>query len=118
MLVDAETLEDALVTDLRTIGDRVADDAFAADLYRALTRNAWTGQLEGHLVLNWAQAEALVNGLRARVGAGPLELAQTGGEGTVTDAVARALDDLGWRHRPLNASRRGPRFPRRTPGQL
>jgi hypothetical protein len=119
MLVDAETLEDALVTDLRTLGDRIADDDLATELYRALTRNAWTGALDGHLVLNWAQAEALVNGLRARVGAVPLALEQTGGEGAVSERVERMLGDLGWRHRPLNAWRRGrPRFPRRKPGQL
>ena len=113
MLADTDTLEDALVTDLATLGDRLADDAFAAALYRALTRNAWAGPLDAHLVLSWARAEELVNDLRARVGAEPLALAQSGGEGTVSGAVARELGRLGWSHRPLNASGRGRRFPRR-----
>ncbi|MBX5443036.1 MAG: hypothetical protein IRZ32_16100 [Solirubrobacteraceae bacterium] len=113
MLVDSETLEEALTADLATLGDRLGDDAFAAGLYRALTRNAWAGPVGGHLVLSWAQAEALVNGLRARAGAGPLALAQTGGEGAVSDAVGGALGRMGWHHRPLNASGRG-RF-RRPP---
>jgi hypothetical protein len=44
-----------------------------------------------------------VNTLRAEHGREPLTLAQTGGEGEVSDRVAGALEGLGWQARRATA---------------
>lgn len=58
----------------------------------------------GRLALSWRRAEDLVNGLRQRAGRERLALAQTGGEGEVSDTVAGELRRLGWalRQRPTS----------------
>src|SRR5215217_6909354 len=98
----AETLERELLRDLGSLGERFADEGFCTDLYRALARNTWSksGLPDGHVTLSYAHAEEVVNDLRARHAQSSLTLAQTGGEGDVSDTVAGELDRLGWRHRP------------------
>jgi hypothetical protein len=56
------------------------------DLYRALANRTWHHEeaTGGHVALSWRRAEEVVNDLRATVGAAPLTLAQTGGEGEVS----------------------------------
>ena len=102
-----DALSHRLVTDLESLGDRVADDKFCTALYRALTRTTWskTGGPDGHLSLSFSMAEDLVNELRDRHGQPPLTLAQTGGEGEVDGTVDDELGRLGWTHRPLNTGR-------------
>ena len=104
----AETLEAQLLRDLGGLGDRFVDDEFSSELYRALTNNRWQKESgpEGAVSLSWSRAEELVNELRSRAGREPLALAQTGGEGEVSDLVAGELGRLGWRARALNTSRR------------
>lgn len=101
-----ETLERELIDDLARLEDRVADAEFCGDLYRALTNARWRREEEpdGWVSLSWSRAEEVVNELRARVRREPMALAQTGGEGEVSDLVAGELDRLGWR------------FERRHPG--
>ncbi len=92
---------DALAGDLGTLGERLGDDRFCAELYRALAGNVWVCGEEDpgrRVELTWAAAERLVNGLRATVGAAPLVLVQTGGEGAVSHAVDAELRRLGWTH--------------------
>ena len=98
----AEILERELLRDLTDLGDRFADEEFCSELYRALAGAAWRkqGGSEGHLALSWTRAERLVNELRARHGASELTLAQTGGEGDVSDVVADELARLGWQAEP------------------
>jgi hypothetical protein len=105
-----ETLERELVRDLQTVEERFADEEFASELYRALTNNIWRkqGGPDGHISLSWSRAEEIVNGLRGRVGAEPLTLAQTGGEGEVSRTVADELGRLGWSSTPLNTGRQDP----------
>ena len=105
----AEAIELELVQDLEALGERFPDEEFSTELYRALTNNVWCKDddgPEGHLSLSWGRAEELVNQLRARFGQQPLTLAQTGGEGEVSDLVADELGRLGWRSRALNTGRR------------
>ena len=104
----AETLERELVLDLATLAERFADEEFSSELYRALTNNKWRNERapEAHVSLSWNRAEELVNELRARVGEAPLTLAQTGGEGEVSDLVSGELGRLGWRADPLDTSTR------------
>ena len=107
----AERLEAELTQELAALSERFADDEFSSELYRALTNNVWRkpGGPEGHLSLSWGRAEELVNELRSSVaGEAPLTLAQTGGEGEVSDVVADELGRLGWRAQPLNTSRHDP----------
>ena len=105
-----EDLERELIRDLGTLEERFADDEFSRDLYRALTNSIWRkdGGPDGHLSISWGRAEEIVNELRGRRAQDPLTLAQTGGEGEVSDLVGGELDRLGWRHRPLNTGRDDP----------
>jgi hypothetical protein len=105
MTDDTERLERELADDLAKLGDRLIDEKFATELYRALTDNIWFRDEDGperHLALSWKRAEDLVNELRARVDRPPLTLAQTGGEGQVSRTVDDELGRLGWSHRPLD----------------
>jgi hypothetical protein len=107
----AETLERELVRDLETLGERIArDEEFCGDLYRALTNNRWRkdGGPEGHVSLSWGRAEELVNDVRGRRGKEPLALAQTGGEGEISELARAELDRLGWRARPLETGEHDP----------
>src|SRR3954447_9901684 len=97
-------IERELVHDLGVLGDLVADDSFYTELYRGLAGVSWTRDGE-HLSLSWKRAEEVVNALRAKHGHDPLELAQTGGEGEVSDRVADALGGTGWTAKPLDPSR-------------
>ncbi len=106
--MNAEPLERQLVSDLATLGERLVDGEFCADLYRALAGNELlpaAGGQAGHVALSWQRAEDVVNALRERVGREPMALAQTGGEGEISRAVADALSKLGWRARPRDTSR-------------
>lgn len=110
MSESAEALEQELVNDLMRLGDRFADDEFCADLYRALARNAWRKDAgpEGRLALSFSRAEQVVNELRARHGQEPVTLAQTGGEGDVSDLAAGELGRLGWRGEAVDTSTHDP----------
>jgi hypothetical protein len=107
MTDNAEALERQLVDDLAVLGDQLANDQLATDVYRALANTTWHRE-GGHVALSWSRAEAAVNELRAQHGRDPLELAQTGGEGEVSDVVADALAAGGWSARPLNTERHDP----------
>ena len=50
--------------------------------------------------MSWKRAETIINEQRAEHGRPPLTLAQTGGEGEVTERIANALRGQGWRPRP------------------
>ena len=108
MASSTEELERDLLNDLQTLGDLVHDDSFYPELYRGLAGVSWYRAGEGHVALSWKSAEEVVNRLRAEHGHDPLELAQTGGEGEVSDRVADALSGLGWTPKPLDTSRRDP----------
>jgi hypothetical protein len=101
---DSEHLERQLVSDLARLGpERLRDEKFGAELYRALANNVWSRDgTEGEMALSWRLAERIVNDLRAAIGYPPLALAQTGGEGEVSHTVDAELRRLGWRHRPLD----------------
>ena len=110
MTRNAEILERELANDLATLEERFADEEFSTELYRALTNNAWSkeGGPEGRVSLSWSRAETFVNELRARQGGEPLTLAQTGGEGEVSDLVAAELAGLGWNADALDTSEHDP----------
>ena len=111
MTETAETLEQELVRDLAPLGERLArDEEFCADLYRALANNRWRkeGGPDGHVALSWSRAEALVNDLRTGEEKEALVLAQTGGEGEVSDLMRDELGRLGWTSEPLDTSEHDP----------
>jgi hypothetical protein len=85
-----DALEHELVRDLGELRDDLREDAFARELYRGLSSHRLTrlGNADGALSLSWRRAEEIVNGLRERAGAESLTLAQTGGEGELSDRVA------------------------------
>jgi hypothetical protein len=104
MPMSTEELERHLLNDLQTLGDMAADESFHRELYQALAGTRWFLDDDGgHVSLSWRRAEEAVNNLRAEHGREPLALAQTGGEGEVTDRVAGALEQLGWHARPAVA---------------
>jgi hypothetical protein len=109
-MTDTTTLERLLLDDLDVEGERAADEKFCTELYRALTRNVWRNDRdpEGELSPSFGRAEWLVNEWRARRGAEPLTLAQTGDEGEVSGSVEEILGRLGWSHRPLDTDRDHP----------
>ena len=100
---DTERHESALRNDLATLGGRFADEEFCTELYRALAggRVVKDGAALGP---SWARAEKLVNDLRAEHGREPLALAQTGGEGELSDVVAAELRRPQWTRKPRDTS--------------
>src|SRR3954464_15087478 len=107
MATSTEELERELANDLQTLGDLVHDDSFYPELYRGLAGVSWRRE-GGHIALSWKRAEEVVNRLRSEHGHDPLELAQAGGEGEVSDRVADALGGLGWTPKPLDTTRHHP----------
>jgi hypothetical protein len=108
--MSSAALESQLVRALQTMERRFEDDEFASEVYRALANNVWRKHdgPDGHVSVSWGRAEEIVNELRARRGKEPLTLAQTGGEGRVSQAVADELRRLGWAPTPLNTARADP----------
>jgi hypothetical protein len=106
-MTTTDTLERELMRDLETLGDRLADERLTRDLYRALSNHAlFKRGRNGHLSLSWQRADEIVNAPRAERGLLPLEgLAQSGGEGELTDRARAVLQALGWDARPLNTGR-------------
>ena len=102
-MTDTTTLERLLLDDLDVEGERAADERFCTELYRALTRTVWRNDrdADGQLSPSFQRAEWLVNEWRARRGAEPMTLAQTGEEGEVSSTVEDVLGRLGWSHEPL-----------------
>jgi hypothetical protein len=96
-----------LQSDMQRLEDRMRDEKFARELYRALTDNKWTKEGET-VALSWKRAEELINAVRRGLGAPPLVLAETGGEGTVDRSVREELEPLGWTIEPLDTSRHDP----------
>lgn len=89
------SLERQLIDDLDSLGDRLVDERFCSDLYRALARNRWVREGDD-VSLSFSRAEELLNELRARRDEPALDLAQTGGEGEVAQAVLDEVGRLGW----------------------
>jgi hypothetical protein len=103
-------IENELLKDLDSLGDRLRDEKFCTALYRALTRNKWTKDgVEGHVALSFTKAEELVNEARDRAGQPPLTLAQSGGEGEVGSPIEDELVTArGWRIAPLDTGEHDP----------
>jgi hypothetical protein len=109
MPADTDDLERRLVDDLSGLGDRMADERFCHELYRALTNNEWKRRgTDGAIALSWTLADRLINDVHAAHGRPAMTLAQTGGEGDVSHTVQEVLGELGWSHRPLDTSRNDP----------
>jgi hypothetical protein len=101
---DTDRTEAALLADLATLGERLGDEQLCTELYRALAGGHLTKDA-GAVAPSWSHAEEIVNHLRAQVRAGDaLALAQTGGEGELSDDARRALDERGWRWRRRDPS--------------
>jgi len=103
----ADETELELERDLGELSDAVREDAFAAELYRGLANHRLVDPQDPErrqVSLSWRRAEEVINGLRRHAGEDPLTLAQTGGEGDLTDRVESALTGLGWSVRPLDTS--------------
>jgi hypothetical protein len=96
-----------LQTDMQRLEDRMRDEKFAHELYRALADNKWTKDGES-VALSWRRAEELINAVRRGLGAPPLVLAETGGEGVVDRTIYETFTPLGWQIEPLDTSRQDP----------
>ena len=99
-----ETLETQLFRDLQDLFGRFGDDELCRDLYRALTNRALQKDGNGRLVLSWNRAAAFVNELRASESHDPLPLAESGGEGVLSETLNEVLDRHGWHSQPLRLS--------------
>jgi hypothetical protein len=96
-----------LQTDMQRLEDRMRDEKFAHELYRALANNVWTKDGES-AALSWKRADELINAVRRGLGEPPLALAETGGEGTVDRSIREAFEPLGWQIDPLDTDRHDP----------
>jgi hypothetical protein len=94
-MAEHSKLERELTHDLDVLGDLVHDDSFYPELYRGLAGVAWTRDGE-HVTLSWKRAEELVNEIRSKHDRPSLVLAQTGGEGEISERVRDALATPGW----------------------
>ncbi|HKP88490.1 MAG TPA: hypothetical protein VJT75_00810 [Thermoleophilaceae bacterium] len=92
-----------LQADLQRAGDRMRDEKFCRELYRALADNRWTKEGES-VALSWKRAEELINAVRRGLGEEPMTLAQTGGEGTVDSTIRKVFEPWGWTIEPLDTS--------------
>jgi hypothetical protein len=90
-----------LQADLQAVGDRMRDEKFCTELYRALADNKWSKDGET-VALSWKRAEELINAVRRGLGESNLTLAQTGGEGTVDRTIREEFEPRGWKIKPLN----------------
>jgi hypothetical protein len=96
-----------LQMDMQRLEDQMRDEKFARELYRALADNKWTKDGES-VALSWRRAEELINAVRRGLGAPPLVLAETGGEGVVDRTIDETFTPLGWHIEPLDTSRQDP----------
>ncbi|MEA2468414.1 MAG: hypothetical protein QOJ57_2540 [Thermoleophilaceae bacterium] len=96
-----------LQADMQRLGDRMRDEKFCRELYRALADNKWSKEGES-VALSWKRAEELINAVRRGLGEEPMTLAQTGGEGEVDRSVREAFEPLGWTIEPLDTGRSDP----------
>jgi hypothetical protein len=96
-----------LQSDIESLGDRIRDEKFARELYRALADNKWSKDGET-VALSWKRAEELIDAIRRGRGAQPLVLAQTGGEGTVDRTIREVFEPLGWTIEPLDTKSHDP----------
>jgi hypothetical protein len=100
--------ERELVDALRRVEERLVDERFSGELYRALASRRWQKEDGEAVSVSWQRAEEIVNDLRERLGEEPLDLAQTGGEGEVSRTVAQEMERLGWGSQPLDTTERQP----------
>ena len=96
-----------LQADLQRLEDRIRDEKFCFELYRALADNKWTKEGES-VALSWKRAEELINAVRRGHGEEPLQLAQTGNEGDVDSTIRDLFEPLGWTIEPLDTSHSDP----------
>jgi hypothetical protein len=96
-----------LQADLQRLGDRMRDEKFCTELYRALTNNRWSKDGEA-VALSWKRAEELINAVRRGLGEKPMALAGSGREGEVDSTIEETLVPLGWEITPLDTSRSDP----------
>jgi hypothetical protein len=96
-----------LQSDLQRLEDRVRDEKFCLELYRALADNKWSKDGES-VALSWKRAEEVINAVRRGHGKEPLELAQTGSEGHVDRTIREVFEPLGWRIEPLDTGGHDP----------
>jgi hypothetical protein len=96
-----------LQADMQRLDDRMRDEKFSRELYRALADNKWTKEGET-VALSWKRAEELIDAVRRGLGEQPLVLAQTGGEGTVDRTIREEFEPLGWKIEPLDTKSRDP----------
>jgi hypothetical protein len=81
--------------DMQDVGDRMRDEKFCTELYRALADNKWSKDGET-VALSWKRAEELINAVRRGLGVPEMTLAQTGGEGTVDPTIIEEFGGRGW----------------------
>jgi hypothetical protein len=96
-----------LQADMQRLEERMRDEKFCTELYRALADNKWTKEGES-VALSWKRAEELINAVRRGMGYPELTLAQTGGEGTVDRTIRAELEPLGWTIEPLDTKSHDP----------
>jgi hypothetical protein len=96
-----------LQADMQRLEERMRDEKFCTELYRALADNKWTKEGET-VALSWKRAEELINAVRRGMGYPELALAQTGGEGTVDRTIREAFEPLGWKIEPLDTKEHDP----------
>jgi hypothetical protein len=96
-----------LQADMQRLEDRMRDEKFCTELYRALADNRWSKEGES-VALSWKRAEELINAVRRGHDEDPLELAQTGGEGQVARTVREEFESLGWTIEPLDTGGHDP----------
>jgi hypothetical protein len=109
MTTPASRAEIALLREVERLGDRVCEDWFAVELYRAMAGRRWRSQNgDGAVALSWRRAEQVVDDLREAYHAPALSLTQRGGEGRLSEDVDRALRAHGWVSEPMNPDEHDP----------
>ena len=105
MTLAPDVLEERLERDIDSLGDRLDDEKFCTELYRALADVKWEHGDDGAVAVSWKRAEEIINAARAKRNRPALTLAQTGGEGRLDDDVTEPLGAHGWTPHPLDTGR-------------
>jgi len=86
--------------DLNLLKEKLADEEYAVDMYRALCNMRWENKSTGKIYsCSWRYAGGLIADIRD-VGENYMDFYCSGNEGHVSESIETDLNNLGWIQHP------------------